>query len=70
MCQAQIVLQSAESEEAFLEDVIRMQVDGETIWLSRFFEDPVAVRATVMEIDFLKHTVILAPTAEDKGGDE
>lgn len=67
MCQAQILLQRANGDEVFMEDVIQMRVEGETVWLARFFEEPVAVRATVAEADFLKHTVTLIPTSKQKG---
>jgi predicted RNA-binding protein len=65
MCQVQIILH-ANGDEVYMEDVIRMRVDGEKVWLSRLFEDPVSIHATVAEADFLKHTVTLIPTNEQK----
>jgi predicted RNA-binding protein len=67
MCQAEILIQRANGDELFMQDVIRMRVEGKTLWLSRFFEEPVAIRATFVEADFLKHTVTLIPTNEQKG---
>jgi len=42
-----------------------LKVEGDVVWLSRFFEPPVAVQAVFREADFLKHTVTLLPL--DKG---
>lgn len=66
MCQAQIFLQSSKGEEVIMEDVIHMRVAGETVWLSRFFEDPLCVHATLDEIDFFKHKVTLRSLDEKK----
>jgi predicted RNA-binding protein len=70
MFQAEIKWHSTEGEETIMKDVIRMQVDGEMIRLSHFFEEPVSVHASVIEVDFLKHTVILAPTNEENRTEE
>ena len=66
MCQVQILIQHTNGDEVLMDDVIRMRVEGENVWLSRFFEDPVSIHATVAEADFLKHTVTLIPTSEQK----
>ena len=66
MCQVQIFIH-ANGDEVFIEDVIQMRVEGEKVWLSRFFEDPVSIHATVAEADFLKHTVTLIPPSGQKG---
>jgi len=44
-----------------------LKVEGDVVWLSRFFEPPVAVRAIFQETDFLKHTVTLLPLDNDEG---
>lgn len=59
MCQAKVLVQNAEQEELVMKDVILLRIEGETVWLSRFFEDPVGMHATLEEVDFLKHTVRL-----------
>jgi predicted RNA-binding protein len=65
MCQAKILMEGSDGEAPYMEDVIRMRVEGETVWLKRFFEEPVQVQAKVVEADFLKHTVTLRRTDKD-----
>ena len=64
MCQANVFVERAGRRELVMSDVIHLRVEGETVWLSRFFEEPVAIRGTIREADFLKHTVILEPVSE------
>jgi predicted RNA-binding protein len=61
MCQAKVILLHNEKSETIMEDVTHLKVEGEKVWLSRFFEPPTALRAVLKEADFLKHTVILVP---------
>jgi predicted RNA-binding protein len=68
MCQAKIILLHQDKSETIMEDVTNMKVEGETVWLSRFFEPPSPIRATVKEADFLKHTVTLVPFEENGQG--
>lgn len=65
MCQAKVLLQRGDGSEVIMEDVTFLKVGGDVVWLSRFFEPPVAVQAVFREADFLKHTVTLLPL--DKG---
>jgi predicted RNA-binding protein len=66
MCQAKVILLHNDKRETIMEDVTQMKVEGENVWLSRFFEPPTAIRATVKEADFLKHTVVLMPLEADE----
>ena len=68
MCQSQIVLLSARGEETIMKEVIHLRVEGEIVWLSRFFEEPVAIHAKLEEVDFLKHTVTLK-TLDQEGAE-
>ena len=61
MCQAKIILLHQDKSETVMEDVTHLTVEGEVVWLSRFFEPPASIRATIKEADFLKHTVTLVP---------
>lgn len=61
MCQAKILIIQDEKSEMFMEDVINLKVDGTNIWISRFFEEPMLLRGSVFEVDFLKHTVKVRP---------
>jgi len=67
MCQAKVLLQKGDESELFLEDVIHLKVEGDKVWLSTFFEDPIAVHASIKEADFLKHTVTLKALPGQEG---
>jgi len=67
MCQAKILLQREGGREVWMEDVTHLRVEGDVIWLTRLFESPTALRATILEADFLEHTVSLIPISN---GDE
>jgi predicted RNA-binding protein len=68
MCQAKIILLHQDQSETVMEDVTHLKVDGDRVWLSRFFEPPTSLRAAVKEADFLKHTVILVPIEANERG--
>jgi predicted RNA-binding protein len=61
MCQAKIILREPQGERVFMEDVIHLRIEDNTVWLERLFEEPVPIEATLLEADFLKHTVSLLP---------
>lgn len=68
MCQARVFVARDGKQELVAQDVIRLEEDAEGVNLSTFFEEPVHVKAHVVSIDFLKHTVTLQPTEEAAGG--
>ena len=57
MCQAKVYL----GDDLVAEEVTGLQRSGEGVLLKRFFEEPRLVAADVVQIDFLKHTVLLQP---------
>lgn len=61
MCQAKIVLREPQGERIFMEDVTYLRIEDNTVALHRLFEQPVELQATLLEADFLKHTVTLLP---------
>ena len=66
MCQATVYLNDAE----FMHDVINIQLTPEGLCLTTFFEAPKVVRATIREIDLLKHRVWLDAVAGAKAEGE
>jgi predicted RNA-binding protein len=60
MCQAVVYL----DEKEIMRDVLRVELLPEGVRLTTFFEPPRLVRATIREIDLLKHRVLLEPLAE------
>ena len=67
MCQARIYLTSGGKEEMVAQDVIALEETPEGVRFSTFFEEPKTLRARVTAIDFLKHTVLIAPLDEEAG---
>lgn len=61
MCQAVVYLE----EKEIMRDVLRVELLPEGVRLTTFFEPPRLVRATIREIDLLKHRVLLEPLAEE-----
>jgi predicted RNA-binding protein len=44
-----------------MQDVILLETTADGVRLSTFFEEPQTVRASIEQIDLLKHTVTLVP---------
>lgn len=64
MCQATVFLAQADQKLEIMRDVIMLQAEGDEVRIQSFFDAPQSLHARVQEIDFLKHTVTLAPLGE------
>lgn len=60
MCQTTVYLEQDGERRLFMEDVMRLAVTPGGVTLSKLFEPPIKVPATVQELDFNKHTATLA----------
>jgi predicted RNA-binding protein len=68
MCQMNVVLKKNGGQEKIMENVTHLEVTGEGVLVSTFFEDPKLVKsAWVKSIDFLGGTVTLDKKAIDHG---
>jgi len=66
MCQMNVVLEHDGKQDKIMENVTRLEVTGEGVLVSAFFEDPKLVKsAWVKSIDFLGGTVTLDNKAAD-----
>ena len=63
MCQATVFLDG----EKILEDVIEVRPTEQGVELSTLFEEPRTVKASIRDIDLLKHTVHLDSLEKGKG---
>lgn len=63
MCQTTVYLEQNGERRLFMEDVMRLAVTPGGVTLSKLFEPPVRVPATIQELDFNKHTAVLAMKA-------
>ncbi len=60
MCQMKVVLDQDDGQEKIMENVTHLEVTGEGVLVSTFFEEPKLVKsAWVKNIDFLGGTVTL-----------
>ena len=60
MCQMNVMFEHDGEQEQVMENVTRLEVTGEGVLVSTFFEEPKLVRkARVKSIDFLGGTVTL-----------
>jgi predicted RNA-binding protein len=66
MCQMNVLLEHDGEQEKIMENVTRLEVTGEGVLVSAFFEEPKLVKsAWVKSIDFLGGTVTLDNKAAD-----
>lgn len=66
MCQMNVVLDHDGEQEKIMENVTRLEVTGEGVVVSTFFEEPKLVKSVrVRNIDFLDGTVTLDNKALD-----
>jgi predicted RNA-binding protein len=61
MCMAKLfdVYESAESDEAIVEDIARMIIDGDRVQVETLFGETLMFHGRVRQIDFLKSRVQL-----------
>jgi len=68
MCQLRAVLERDGKQEPVMDSVTALEVVGDGVVLSTFFEEPLEMQGVrVRRIDFLGGTLVLQPV-EDKGG--
>ena len=60
MCQATVYL----NDEAIMQDVLKVELVPQGVRLSKLFEPPQVVRAAILEIDLIKHRVMLESLSE------
>jgi len=61
MCESKVYLATAEGDELVLEGVISIKPEGDGYRLVTLFGEQAHVRGRVLEIDLLKHRVVLEP---------
>jgi len=62
MCQLRAVVQRDEHQETVMESVTGLEVVGDDVVLSTFFEDPLTIAGVeIKKIDFLGGSVLLVP---------
>ena len=60
MCQSNVYTIEEDREELLLEDVASLEVDGDRVTMKTLFGEPVSLRAHIVEIDLMRHKVLLA----------
>jgi|YNPNPStandDraft_1061719.scaffolds.fasta_scaffold18021_7 predicted RNA-binding protein len=64
MCQATVYVLEDGARKEVLREVTRLVPVEGGVRLERFFEEPYTIAGQIVEIDFLKHTIYIAPTQE------
>ncbi len=59
MCQAKVLRIKDGAQEEMMRDVIGIEIRPEGLLLKSFFEEPRLIPGEIVEIDFLKHTVLV-----------
>ncbi len=59
MCESKVFLKSGDAEELVMEDVIRIEVDGEKIKLYGIFGDFKEVEGRIVLVDLSSHRVVV-----------
>jgi len=68
MCQISVVFEREGNQETVMENVTRLEIEGNGIVLTSFFEEPKKVPdVTISHIDFLGGKVFLCPNASASG---
>ena len=65
MCEAIVYLEENGERKKLMDNVLRIERNGDYLVLSKFLEPPLTVRAAIREIDMHKHIVILTPSDVD-----
>ena len=64
MCEARVYLGDGSEEKEIMQDVVRVERDGDTWVCVSVLGERKLVRGTLRKVDFLKHTVHLGPPSE------
>ena len=64
MCQSNVYLIEGEREELVQEDVALVHMDGGRVELKTLFGEPLSLDARIVEIDLMKHRIVLEKHGE------
>jgi predicted RNA-binding protein len=67
MCEARVYLGNGSEEKEIMQDVVRVEPDGDTMVCVSLLGERKLVRGTLRKVDFLKHTVHLSLPSETAG---
>lgn len=59
MCQSDVYALDGGREELLAEEVATVEVDGDRITMKTLFGEPVSLSARIVEIDLMKHRIVL-----------
>lgn len=61
MCQAKLYLQRDGERELLASEVTYLEMTPEGVRFATFFDEPKTLKGRLVDIDFLKHTIVLTP---------
>ena len=59
MCESRVLIERSGKHELLMEDVVRVEVDGEDIKLMGVLGEKRHVRGSIKEINLLKNTILI-----------
>ena len=59
MCQSNLFAIDNGRQELLLEDVARVQTQGEQLTIEPIFGEPIILRARIKDIDLMKHRIVV-----------
>ena len=66
MCQSNVYVVEEDREELVQEDVAFIEVEGDSISLRSLFGEPLSLRGRVIQIDLMKHRVLLEKSGRER----
>ena len=59
MCQSDLYAIDTGQQELLLEDVARVQIQGEELTVEPIFGEPIFLNARIKDIDLMKHRIVV-----------
>ena len=63
MCLSKVFLQKESQKELMMEDVSAVKIEGEKLLFSSLFGEQKEINASITQIDFTTHSIMLVPNA-------
>ena len=59
MCQSNVYAIDSGRQELLLEEVVRLEIEGDEVTIEPLFGEPFSLAARIKEIDLMKHRIVV-----------
>ena len=59
MCQSNVYAIDSGRQELLLEEVARLEIEGDEVTIEPLFGEPISLTARIKEIDLMKHRIVV-----------